>query len=569
MLGVLGGLSAWAQPTGPSVWGESSMERVRPGTPPGSRQGVALIAARNEFISFQVGLHGGAGGWRNVSASLPSIEGPMRIEGRELVLYRETFLNITLPTTRDTPAGPWPDGLVPDVDETYGEKRQAFPLNVPAGESRALWVDVHVPAQAPPGEYHGTVQVTGDGYSGQVEVQLTVVDAALPSTSSLRTRFALYMPNVCDAFTGQKDCAPEDQLRMARAFYRLGLEHRVSMAAVFVNPALQDNSLFDTFWAPFLSGTEPTRLPGAQLTAVPAPNPSAADKVSEFGNRVESSGWLARAYTFIGDEPSWQSTPEEVRANGIVARQAAPQVRTLVTSNLNYLEQNGLADYVDILAVLVNFVDGTQPNFQGYDRSRYAEFLARPNHELWLYQSCASHGCDPYYGAPENKPGQGWPSYMLDRPAAKVRAMEWVSFLEGAKGELYYETVHMLTTAWTNQFDYGGNGDGTLFYPGTTTVIGGTTDVPLPSIRLKLIRLGMQDYEWLKAVSDAGDPGYARWVARSLIPTAWRVPDDGGAFERARVMLILRYLELKGVQWLPSVHGGPARSPQRVPASAQ
>jgi hypothetical protein len=133
---------------------------------------------------------------------------------------------------------------------------------------------------------------------------------------------------------------------------------------------------------------------------------------------------------------------------------------------------------------------------------------------------------------------------MIDRPATKARAMEWVSFLEGATGELYYQTVGLLYTAWTTQFRFNGNGDGTLFYPGTAAIIGGTTEVPVPSIRLKLIRLGIQDYEWLKAVSDAGDPQYARKVARRLIPAAWRVPDDGKAFEKARLRLIRRYLEL-------------------------
>jgi hypothetical protein len=46
-------------------------------------------------------------------------------------------------------------------------------------------------------------------------------------------------------------------------------------------------------------------------------------------------------------------------------------------------------------------------------------------------------------------------------------------------------------------------------------------------------------------VSDAGDPDFARKVARELIPAAWKVPDDGTAFERARLRLIRRYLELR------------------------
>jgi hypothetical protein len=57
-----------------------------------------------------------------------------------------------------------------------------------------------------------------------------------------------------------------------------------------------------------------------------------------------------------------------------------------------------------------------------------------------------------------------------------------------------------------------------------------------PSSRMKLIRLGVQDYEWLKMVSDAGDPDFARKVARELIPAAWKVPDDAEASRRLGMM---------------------------------
>ena len=46
----------------PAVWGEGMMVKVRPDdTTPGSSTEVRLTAARNEFVSFQVALHGGWG----------------------------------------------------------------------------------------------------------------------------------------------------------------------------------------------------------------------------------------------------------------------------------------------------------------------------------------------------------------------------------------------------------------------------------------------------------------------------------------------------------------------------
>jgi hypothetical protein len=42
----------------------------------------------------------------------------------------------------------------------------------------------------------------------------------------------------------------------------------------------------------------------------------------------------------------------------------------------------------------------------------------------------------------------------------------------------------------------------------------------------------------------AGDASFARSVARSLVPSASRVGDDGAAFDAARAKLVSRYLAL-------------------------
>lgn len=529
------------------------MVKVRPETEPRSQHTVQLVAARNEFVSFQVALHGGSKGLSGVRASLPALQGPRRITGGDITLYREAFLDITTPSTPDSEPGRWPDGLVPDVDEIAREKRWAFPFDVPAGEARALWVDVRVPKDMPPGHYHGTVRVTANHrFEAKVEVRLTVVDALLPSTPSLKTAFLLWPPHVCRAYTGSPDCGDEVLVRLLPLFHRMGLEHRITLASAFPRlPGqatwnLPDWPTFTARWGAFLEGTAPTRLPGARMTSWQYLGPATADSLAEFQAEAQARGWLSRAFDYVGDEPPYGTTFEAVRQRATLTRQVAPQLRTLLTSSINDMRQYQLEELIDIIVVLVNRIDGTEPPYVGDQREQYTEFLSRPNRELWLYQSCASHGCVPTEPAPENQPGQGWPSYMIDRPATKARAMHWVSFLEGATGELYYQTVGLLYTAWTTQFRFNGNGDGTLFYPGTPSIIGGTKEVPVPSIRLKLIRLGIQDYEWLKAVSDAGDPEYARRVARRLIPSAWRVPDDGAAFELARLRLIRRYLELTG-----------------------
>ncbi|WP_338269632.1 DUF4091 domain-containing protein [Corallococcus caeni] len=537
---------------GPAVWGEGMMVKVRPGTAARSATEVRLTAARNEFVSFQVALQGGDTGLKNVRAKLPALEGPgaTTLSGPDVTLYREALVSTKKASVAGEAVGAWPDGLVPDTDEIAGETRGAFPFDVPAKEARAVWVDVHVPQDAPPGDYVGTVTVEADGgFQRQVTARLTVVDAALPSTSSLPSAFLLWPPHVCRAHTGREDCTPEELQPLLARYQRMALEHRFTLSSLFPRqpwpPAWSD---FDATWGPYLDGTAPTRLQGARMTSLEYVGPLDAANLRDFTAHMKERGWLDRAYVQLGDEPPYGTTFEQVRATGDLVRQAAPGLRTMLTTNSRELKGNGLEKHVDVAVPLVNHLDGTDANFRGDQRGTYTGFLERPGTALWMYQSCMSHGCAYGTNAPENQPGAGWPSYMLDRSAAKARAMEWVTFLEGATGELYYQTVGMLSTAWTDQYRFNGNGDGTLFYPGTPAAIGGRTDVPVASLRLKLLRQGMQDYEWLKAVSDAGDPDFARKVARDLIPAASRVTDDGAAFDAARLKLIQRYEELTAHQ---------------------
>jgi hypothetical protein len=95
-------------------------------------------------------------------------------------------------------------------------------------------------------------------------------------------------------------------------------------------------------------------------------------------------------------------------------------------------------------------------------------------------------------------------------------------------GELYFTTTHCLPgDPWTAQYAYGGNGDGTLFYSGAPARIGGTDWIPLESMRLKLIRDGYEDYEYLKILADRNQRPAAFDVAMNLFPPGNPARGDG------------------------------------------
>jgi hypothetical protein len=68
------------------------------------------------------------------------------------------------------------------------------------------------------------------------------------------------------------------------------------------------------------------------------------------------------------------------------------------------------------------------------------------------------------------------------------------------------------------------NGDGTLFYPGKACpvgngvgCIGGTKDIPVESMRLKHIRDGREDYEYLHLLDQTGDPADAAFAQETAL----------------------------------------------------
>lgn len=139
----------------------------------------------------------------------------------------------------------------------------------------------------------------------------------------------------------------------------------------------------------------------------------------------------------------------------------------------------------------------------GSHRGRYDPAVAEGK-ALWWYQSCMSEGCAhtrPASGGcdPSKTCTKGtWPSYMIDAPATFNRAMSWMSYAYDMHGELYWgvnAADRQSNSSWQDQWLAGGNGDGSLTYPGRTDEIGGSTFVPVASQRLKHIRDGLEDLE--------------------------------------------------------------------------
>jgi len=178
-----------------------SSTKIRPDDPPTTARSAEIHAGRNEFEAFQVVVTGPASG---VSVTAPTLIGPdgAAIPSNDVRLYREAYLDVTKASNDEGGTGRWPDALIPDVDEIANERRNAFPFDVPAGENRVVFIEVHVPQGQRAGDYQGSLTVTGTGIgSVAVAVALRVWDFELPSTSSIASTFGMGWNTACIATT--------------------------------------------------------------------------------------------------------------------------------------------------------------------------------------------------------------------------------------------------------------------------------------------------------------------------------------------------------------------------------
>jgi len=535
---------------------------------PGPAAAAQIEAARNEFEGFQVVVKGPAS---NVSVAAGPLIGPGGAQllsssaGKQgaIMVYREAFIALPSSGGRATdPAakeGNAPDALVPQFDEFYQEARNAQVASVASGQNAVFFVDVHVPPDAAFGVYTGQVTVTANAAQTQVPVTLTVYPFALPSTPTLKTviRFGWNAATIqYPSLSGQ--CCNDTVAQMHLLHAILGVNHRASIHAYDYGNF--DLTAYKRNFGALLNGAAGTLLAGARPTVVQYLGPHGAkNTLASWRSFFVQNGWLDSLVDYAADEPANGQNSNWCTLAANAAEDAAAGVRVVTTASI---EQAGAASCggtpldTALVNVFVPVVDQLQPTSMGTGHSTIGDYagwrkgsLNGLSNEVWEYQSCDSWGCG-------SNVATGWPSYAIDHSALRARALEWISFRNGIGGELYWgasEAWNDLTEQpWVNQFATGGNGDGTLIYPGaaSSAQVGGTHDVPLASLRLKMLREGIEDYEYMNILEQLGDAQSADAEIDSVFPTAHDVASASvPALYAARAAMACRIVTDQRPDW--------------------
>lgn len=469
-------------PSGMIVWSVDAMHRVGLENEPSDAKDIRLSAARGEFEAAQVIVRACGAPLKNVTVAVSDFtsESGDVVSSSHATLYRERYVHVarsspdTNGSNRPLGTGWYPDGLIPFRDPAGNPLPAATPFNVDADHNQPVWVDIFVPRDAAPGQYRGVVSVTSSGGAAQAPVNLTVRKFTLPFSPTLKTSFGMHEP-----------------LRSDPRAQELLLEHKIMPTDVAFSEA---PGFIDRLGLT----TAALRLPGgANRTRCTMTDPPAPGQIADMAKAYPSNLLL---YVYPADEiDQCANIFDTLRAWSRNVHQAAPRIKVLVTVTPTPVlldDGSGTGRSAVNIWVLLPIM---------YDKAgAYVAQAMKKGDEIWSYAALVQ---DSYS-----------PKWEIDFDPINYRIQPgFLSASLGLTGLLYWRVDLWSSDPWNEVGGYSLGrsiypGEGMLVYPGDAIGYPGI----VPSMRLKYIREGIEDYEYVQLAMAASRGNAALQIAESV-----------------------------------------------------
>lgn len=507
------------------IWAESSLNRIRRDSQPKNSSSIELHAARNEWESFQIVLRSATDVQDVTIVPGDLTNGGSVIAGDLKNVYKAFQIHIDRPSPFNNNFSPgyYDDALVPLVNPETGKplsggRLRGYPFDLLKDMTQSFWIDIKIPSGAATGTYTGVYQVTAGGkVVGTIDVSLRVYGHTLPQVSNLHTNFNSPGEHLFSYYNRKgRFFNPAEREKIYKQTSELFREHRINAVpyGFVINPVKQGDGSY------LISDSDYNKLKDfiatykLNLVRVPLnsinPIPWLQDVVSNAESereelkrwinswsvvcaRLRGEGYNVLFYTYIHDEAEdiqqfaelkhWGDAVKSIGADWIAAG-GSPQdrVHALTAGELVYRGESYYSS-IDIWC----------PSFNIYDPAEIAGFVnENPNNILWSYTALTHY-------APV-------PQWATDFPLINYRIPTWVNTELGMSGLLYWTVVQWdrVKDPFTDPQTYniGGyvyNGEGSLTYPALDAGFYGL----LPSIRLKVIRDSIEDYDLLHAFGNS------------------------------------------------------------------
>ena len=474
----------------------------------------------------------------------PSSASGSQLGAKFLQVFKEWYVPVRRASTgyEASSLGPgwYPDALLPKRPENL---TTGFPFsipdlynNIPDQKNQALWIDVFIPEDrksAPPGGYTGNIDVTSKGAAKEtLHVSLQVWAFALPQEN--------HLPG--DIWNGSMaNMPPAEEL----LYYQLAQQHRFLPLVYAYRPKLSvqgskvqlDWAEYDRRVARYLDGSASTAKHGywGPGYGVPVHHMMLPFDIEKHGNTQRA--WpmaLPKEGRTPEYETVWKQVASQVRAH-LDSQPAWRKVQKIAF--LDGLDESYDETSYEKMIYYGNLLHGALG--RGWFKyrvdggcSRAAMAKLRSQVDLWVCHSVAfdlpvvneyrQKGVETWFYGPmiyEQRKNSGCGSNtFLDLDLSVNRAIGWIGW-KYRSGWVEWEFDWNAYASWYEAENFKEperiyNGSGQLIYRGAVMGYRG----PIPSIRLKAQRRGLQDYEyfWLLAKKTGSSEASDRLVNRVI-----------------------------------------------------
>jgi len=491
-----------------SVWVVPSLIRIGPTDTPGNVTEITLAGARGEYVDTQIVVSAPSNtALTDVNVTVTDLTGPNGaiITQSNYSLYREHYVTFDrgspdfgpFATNRPLPPGTYPDPLIPFKDPRTGAplsgngaSLQAVPFSVAPGRNQPIWIDLYIPRdnrRAPRGVYTGSIRVTSAQGDVTVPISLTVWNFVLPVTPSEKTLFFIF----------------DNRRGVVQANQTVLLRHKIMPMRMwnpsFAVPQMAEYGLARTDLAFYGAATCDSMAPAPSVSEIQSQAAMYPPQLSlDIYPADEVSGCTA-IYPTIKE---WARNAHAAGVRIVITMEPDPAL---------YDDGSGTgAPAVDSWAVLPRHWPADRTGIPG---------------ELWSYTALAG---DSYS-----------PKWQIDYLPINYRIHSgFLNQMVGATGLLYWAVEHWPdeATAWDNVLlgPISGSywpGEGILVYPGSRV----GTQEPAPSMRLKYLRDGIQDYEYVQLLKRFNQTSFINSVIRPIAADWQNWTKDASVLESVRL----------------------------------
>ncbi len=406
-------------------------------------------------------------------------------------------------------------------------------IKIKAGNIRPFGIKAYPAADSSYGLYEATVTVK-DADGNEIKkalVFLNVWDFVLPETSYCRTSFGLFKNTIGSS----KTASVEERYK---TYYEFFIENRLnpSLLPYDICDERAEEYMNDPRVNSFLAGGE--GYGGAYDTT---------DKQLEdrYALLSQNEEWMKKAYFYYDDEPlnfenagkpSVADQISSIKANYKHVRELFPGAKIVIPNHYNAIDERFGGDIVGFVmdhssilcphlwmftdpAKATENVWYTQEMIDTYGtlKSRIDSKLENdPEAEYWWYTS--------------DNPRDGMCNFYITKSGIECRTVFWQQYLYGANGFLYWDASDFNSVNGTNKAvrnEYAG----LLCYNNIAYRI----EDPVGSVRLELVRDGIEDFDYLHMIEEKFGKDVADVFVARITTDLMEYNTDSAVLEQVRI----------------------------------